>query len=207
MPTDFEKAFAEARAKGLAQFSFNGKQYTTQLKEEPAKLLQLALTDKIRNEAAKEPLLKYVSNYNTGLNQQEFNEFWNWAKQRRGTQDDVLWEMGNYDLQGYWKAAKQAELKRKQGQRLEDWEQNLSLDPKGHLIDMWKKPNHPTFSNESRYHSKQTPGGQWKQVGNRWQYYPSKYTLQNFGKNYIKSYLDADGDTETDVMWNNPVDF
>lgn len=35
MPTDFEKAFAEARAKGLAQFSFNGKQYTTQLKEEP----------------------------------------------------------------------------------------------------------------------------------------------------------------------------
>ena len=162
MPTDFEKAFAEARAKGLAQFTFNGKQYTTQLKEEPAKLLQLALTENIKAASQKEPLLRHVSQFNTGLTQQEFNEFWNWAKQRRGTQDDVLLEMGNYDLQGYWKAAKQAELKRKQGQRLEDWEQELSLDPKGHLIDMWKKPNHPTFSNESRYHSKQTPGGQWK---------------------------------------------
>ena len=106
MPTDFEIAFANARKQGLAQFTFNGKQYTTQLKEEPAKLLQLALTDKIRGEMTKDPSLKYVSNYNTGLTQQEFNEFWNWAKQRYGDKDRVLYEMGAYDLQGAWKAIK-----------------------------------------------------------------------------------------------------
>jgi len=82
MPTEFEIAFANARKQGLAQFAFNGKQYTTQLRKEPAKLLQLSLTDKIRNERAKDPSLKYVSNYNTGLTQPEFDEYYKWANDK-----------------------------------------------------------------------------------------------------------------------------
>lgn len=82
MPTDFEIAFANARKQGLAQFSFNGKQYTTQQKEEPAALLQLSLTDKIRQESAKDPSLKYVLNYNIGLTKPEFDEYWKWANDR-----------------------------------------------------------------------------------------------------------------------------
>ena len=191
MPTDFEIAFANARKQGLAQFTFNGKQYTTQLKEEPAKLLQLALTDKIRGEIQRDPSLKFVSNYNTGLTQDEFNEFWKWANDRYKGQDNVLYEMGAYDLQGAWKDIKAGKIQ---------------FDPvNGHLPDTYKKPNHPTFSNESRYHSKETPGGKWEQVGNRWKFYPSKYSVSNYGQDYIKRYLA--NDNETDVMWNNLVDF
>lgn len=32
----------------------------------------------------------------------------------------------------------------------------------GHMPDTFKKPNHPTFSNESQYSTPQTPGGSWK---------------------------------------------
>jgi len=185
MPTDFEKAFAEARAKGLAQFTWNGKQYTTQLKEEPAKLLQLALTDRIRGEMQKDPSLKYVSNYNTGLNQQEFNEFWDWAKQRYGDQDRVLYEMGAYDLQGAWKAIKNKEI---------------DFDPQtGHLPDTYKKPNHITFSNESRYHDgKNFVGGQWQQNGQRWRFKPSPLTLQMYGQDYLKKYF-SEYEKDTDL--------
>lgn len=191
MPTDFEIAFANARKQGLAQFSFNGKQYTTQLKGEPAKLLQLSLTDKIRNESAKDPSLKFVSNYNTGLTQDEFNEYWKWANDRYKGQDNVLYEMGAYDIQGAWKDIKAGKIQ---------------FDPvNGHLPDTYKKPNHPTFSNESKYHSKETPGGKWEQKGNRWNYYPSKYSVSNYGQDYIKRYLAED--KETDVMWDNLVDF
>jgi len=191
MQTDFEIAFANARKQGLAQFTFNGKMYTTQLKEEPAKLLQVALTDRIRNEVARDHSLKFVSNYNTGLTQDELNEFWKWANDRYKGQDNVLYEMGAYDIQGAWKDIKAGKIQ---------------FDPvNGHLPDTYKKPNHPTFSNESRYHSKETPGGKWEQKGNRWNYYPSKYSVSNHGQDYIKRYLAED--KETDVMWDNLVDF
>jgi len=191
MPTDFEIAFANARKQGLAQFTFEGKQYTTQLKGEPSKLLQLAMTDNIRKEVDKDINLRFVSNYNTGLKQDEFNEFWAWANKRYGGHDNVLREMGAYDIQGAWKDIR---------------DKKIDFDPvNGHLPDTYKKPNHPTFSNESRYHSKETPGGKWQQKGNRWQYYPSNYTLKNFGSKHIQNYLA--GDKETDVMWNNLVDY
>lgn len=187
MPTDFEKAFAEARTKGLAQFSFNGKQYTTQQAVEPAKLLQLSLTDRIKKEASQDPSLKYVSNYNTGLTQPEFNEFWNWAKQRYGNQDNVLYEMGNYDLQGAWKA-----IKNKQ----------IDFDPQtGHLPDTYKKPNHITFSNESRYHDgKNFIGGEWQQNGSRWKFKPSPQTIQLYGKSNVQKYF-SENEKDTDLIW------
>lgn len=187
MPTDFEIAFANARKQGLAQFSFNGKQYTTQLKEEPAKLLQLALTDKIRQESAKDPSLKYVSNYNTGLNQQEFNEFWNWANDRYKGHDNVLYEMGAYDLQGAWKDIKAGKIQ---------------FDPNtGHLPDTYKKPNHITFSNESKYHNgKDFNGGQWEQNGNRWKFKVSPQTVQLYGKDYLQKYF-SENEKDVDLIY------
>lgn len=191
MPTDFEIAFANARKQGLAQFDFNGNQFTTQQKTEPSALLQLSLSDRIRKEKTQDPSLKYVSNYNTGLNKSEFNEFWNWANDRYKGQDNVLYEMGAYDLQGAWKDIKSGKI---------------DFDPKnGHLPDTYKKPNHPSFSNESRYHTKETPGGKWEQIGNNWKYYPSNYSLKNYGKDYINRNFVNEVDTE--VMWNNPIDF
>lgn len=184
MPTEFEKAFAKAREKKLAQFTFNNKEYSTQLKEEPEPLLQMKLTDKIKQEYKKDPQLKYVSDYNTGLNKNEFNEFWKWAKDRYGSQDNVLYEMGAYDLQGAWRDIKEGKI---------------DFDPEtGHLPDTYKKPNHPTFSNESRYSSNETPGGEWEKIGDRWKYKPSKYTLENYGKKYVTDYLKNESDTEID---------
>ena len=150
--------------------------FTAQLKEEPIKLFQLAITDKIRQESIKDPSLKYVSNFNTGLNQQEFDEFWNWAKQRYGDQERVLYEMGNYDLQGAWKAIKNKEI---------------DFDPKtGHLPDTYKKPNHITFSNESKYHDgKKFVGGQWQQNGRKWKFKPSPLTLKLYGEDYLIKYF------------------
>lgn len=186
MPTEFEIAFANARKQGLAQFTFNGKQYSTQLKSEPTKLLQLPLTDKIRNLIQTDPSLKYVSNYNTGLTQQEYNQFWDWAKQRYGSQDNVLYEMGSYDLQGAWKAIKNKEI---------------DFDPQtGHLPDTYKKPNHITFSNESKYSdNKNFIGGQWKQNGQRWQYTPSPQTIQLYGKDYLLKYF-KENEPDSDLI-------
>lgn len=193
MPTDFEIAFANARKQGLAQFSFNGKQYTTQQKEEPAKLLQLSLTDKIRNESAKDPSLKHVSNYNTGLNQDEFNEYWKWANDRYKGQDNVLYEMGAYDLQGAWKDIKAGKIK---------------FDPQtGHLPDTYKKPNHITFSNESKYNDGKTfVGGQWEEYpqatpnGKKWKFKASPQTLSLYGKDYLQKYF-SENEKDVDLIY------
>jgi hypothetical protein len=187
MPTGFEKAFAKARAKGLAQFNYKGKQYTTQMKGESEKLLQLELTDKIRKEMAIDPSLRYVSNFNTGLTKQEFNEFLNWAKQRYGSKERILYEMGAYDLQGAWKAIKKGEI---------------DFDPQtGHLPDTYKKPNHITFSNESRYSDdKDFIGGQWRKEKGKWKFKPSPLTIKLYGKDYLREYFsEYEKDADLDI--------
>ena len=57
-----------------------------------------------------------------------------------------------YDYRGYWKnrTPEQANI---------EWQ----LD--SHLPDTYKLPGHPTFSTQSRYSTKKTPGGIWKKVG------------------------------------------
>lgn len=47
----------------------------------------------------------------------------------------------------------------------------------GHMKDTWKKPNHPTFSNESQYNSPETPGGSWTGP-NHDQYVPAQSGAQ-----------------------------
>lgn len=39
--------------------------------------------------------------------------------------------------------------------------QSLAKPHQGHYTDKFKKPNHPTFSNESKYATKENPGGTW----------------------------------------------
>ena len=62
-----------------------------------------------------------------------------------------------------------------------------------HLPDTYKKPNHPTFSNESIYSNDSTPGGQWTVENGKDVFIPSKINLQwnrngmNFYE-YMKKY-------------------
>jgi hypothetical protein len=59
-----------------------------------------------------------------------------------------------------------------------------------HLTDEFKLPNHITFSDQSAYHSPETPGGQWTQTGvGRWQYTPSDYVLQQHGPDKLADYF------------------
>jgi hypothetical protein len=58
---------------------------------------------------------------------------------------DRLQYDGNYDLRGAYLS-------------------NATEAANGHLPDTYKLQNHPTFSDESQYNSKETPGGHWAQL-------------------------------------------
>jgi hypothetical protein len=60
----------------------------------------------------------------------------------------------------------------------------------GHLTDQFKKPNHPTFSNESQYSTPEYPGGAWAQVGNQWSFTPSQTNLDQHGRDKLQEYFD-----------------
>ena len=50
---------------------------------------------------------------------------------------------------------------------------DLNIKP-GHGSDIGKKPNHPTFSDESKHSTPEHPGGHWRDQGNDdWSYVPS----------------------------------
>ena len=57
-----------------------------------------------------------------------------------------------YDYRTYWK-------NRTPEQMNDEWKLG------NHLPDTYKKPGHPTFSTESIYSTRKTPGGTWKKVG------------------------------------------
>lgn len=80
----------------------------------------------------------FSDKFNTQLTEDEEKQYQAWAK-KIGHERDVY----DYDLRGAWKAgAVQAE--------------------NGHFPDTFKKPNHPTFSVESKYHDgKKYVGGHW----------------------------------------------
>lgn len=75
------------------------------------------------------------------------NEESNYQKWKSTLPQNLQYE-GDYDLRGFYK---------------ENPKFNVT-DPKQHLTDKYKLPNHPTFSNESKYYNEQTKsqGGYWK---------------------------------------------
>jgi hypothetical protein len=82
--------------------------------------------------------------YTTQLKPDEEVQFQAWAK-RNGVRMEPGWNE-DYDMRGLWKS-----------------NPNIVADPRGHWPDTYKKPNHPTFSNESIYATPDAP--RW--VGNK----------------------------------------
>ncbi|MCA0188181.1 MAG: hypothetical protein LCH90_19750 [Proteobacteria bacterium] len=116
----------------------------------------------------------FRSNYNSRLTPEEDEQFGAWAKQNGRDQDDY-----DYDIRGAWK-----ELQSGQMQEADN----------GHLGDKYKKPNHPTFSNQSIYHGTESPmggryeGGEWSEAGDEFR--PSKQMLyQTHGAEWLKRYM------------------
>lgn len=67
---------------------------------------------------------------------------------------------------------------------------NAKLSPGQHYPDTYKKPNHPTFSDESRYHGTmgyrhpqtgepvKPEGGHWEKDGDQWTFTPGRSNLE-----------------------------
>lgn len=83
--------------------------------------------------------------YNTDLSKEDRAKFGDWLKdQSSKTGRDVKKDLYDYDLGGWFQ---------------KNGAQELSG---AHLTDEYKKPNHPTFSNQSVYHGVDgVEGGQW----------------------------------------------
>ncbi len=77
------------------------------------------------------PAEQVLGEYDTKLNPDEETQYQKW----RQTLPKNLQYEGDYDLRGYWK----------------DPETTKEAVEGDHFIDKYKKPNHPTFSNESQY--------------------------------------------------------
>ncbi len=91
--------------------------------------------------------LDFTERYNTQLSPQDEAAFQSWTQQQsKAVGRDVSGDTYDYDLRGWWQA-----------------NPNASLSG-GHLTDQFKKPNHPTFSDQSQYHGVDgMQGGQWQQ--------------------------------------------
>lgn len=111
-----------------------------------------------------------VVQYNTQLTPDEQQQFQAWgANQPR----DPMAEMQDYDLQGWWKA--------NPGVDLND----------GHLTDKWKKPNHPTFSDQSMYHGVDgNEGGSWiKNDNGKFTFVPGRTNYDNHPVSKMQDYF------------------
>lgn len=99
----------------------------------------------------------FTGQYNTKLSPKEEQEFQAWAKK-----NNKLRDLYDYDMRGAWKAG----VAGKGGE---------------HSPDTYKKPNHPTFSDESIYHGKDKfLGGHWGREGNKDTYTPGKTNLYGY---------------------------
>jgi len=116
----------------------------------------------------------FKENFNTKLSPEEEAKFNKWAEsQLKKTGRDVREDMADYDIKGFWK-------------------QGGKFANNGHGSDKFKKPNHPTFSDQSQYHGTESPfGGVF--IGGKWgkdSFTPSKEMLnKTHPVEWLKGYM------------------
>ena len=104
--------------------------------------------------------------FNTQLSPQEEAQFQAWAKA-----NDRQRDLFDYDMRGAWKAS-------------------ASQSANGHFPDTYKKPNHPTFSNESIYHGVEgMTGGRWLETPRGTAFVPSLTNLENYPPSDLQRYF------------------
>jgi len=105
----------------------------------------------------------YTNKYNTKLTPEQEAQF---LKTYPNARDNF-----DYDMRGAWLAG-------------------ANKAANGHYPDTYKKPNHPTFSTESKYNGVDGyNGGQWQPNGKFWNYIPSQTNLNTFGYDELQSYF------------------
>lgn len=161
-PTMISKKIGNQRYVYASRDLKPGEELTTNYRMQP----ELEQPEQFQNGGEFDPEMMFKDRYNTKLTPAEKKKFDKWVAEESTRQGrDILMDMGAYDVQGFWKSG--------------DYKMK---DSDGHGADTWKKPNHPTFSNQSKYHGADGwYGGNWtKDAG----YQPSKQTLQVYGPEY-----------------------
>jgi len=99
-----------------------------------------------------------------------------WLKYRSNlAKRDVSTDERDYDMKSYFNSLK-----------------STPNDPEaaGHLPDTFKKPNHPTFSNESIYHIPGIQeGGKWGREGEADTFTPSEHNVRNLSSEGLDDYF------------------
>lgn len=104
--------------------------------------------------------------YNTKLSKEDETLFQQWA-----ATNPRLGNTYDYDARGFWKSG-------------------AGAADNGHGSDEFKKPNHPTFSDESMYHGIDgNKGGKWGKNGNKDTFTPSKTNMENMSASDMQDYF------------------
>jgi hypothetical protein len=115
----------------------------------------------------------FTNRYNTPLSAPEEQQFQVWIGHLSAAKGyNAQMDLRDYDLRGAFKAG-------------------VTADARGHLTDEWKKPNHPTFSDESIYNGKDgNEGGKWIQAPNgQWAYKASTTNLKFRSPDALRQYF------------------
>lgn len=110
--------------------------------------------------------------YNTHLSPADEARYQQWVAGLSQQQNrDVSRDLYNYDLRGAWQT-------------------NAQQAANGHLPDDFKKPNHPTFSQQSQYNGVNgNAGGSWSGGnGQPWAFTPSQTNMANMGIAGLQDY-------------------
>ena len=108
----------------------------------------------------------FTDKYNTPLDSDDESKFQDWAKSNPN-----LGNTFDYDARGFWKAG-------------------AGTADNGHGADTWKKPNHPTFSDQSMYHGVDGfYGGTWQQQGDAYHFYASGTNMQMYNPADLSDYF------------------
>ena len=130
----------------------------------------------------------FSGQFNTKLSEKEEAEFIKWA-----TETGRLKDVFDYDIRGYWKETK--------GKQLKEGE---------HATDKYKKPNHPTFSNQSVYNGATLPNTKIPVYGGVWDeqtktFTPSETMLRfTVHPEMLKQYWNV-GEKDSGWMLNLPT--
>jgi hypothetical protein len=122
--------------------------------------------------------MDFTDKYNTQLSPQEESDYQTWASQNNREKDTY-----DYDMRGAWKEGLTG-----------------GEDPRGHFPDTYKKPNHPTFSDESKYHGVDGYyGGTWTTSMGKDVFTPGPTNL--YGNEDLKRYMSV---AEPDAILTAP---
>ena len=100
-------------------------------------------------------------------------------------------EHSDYDMEGYMAAVKSGKI-------------NPRIGEEDHYPDTYKLPNHPTFSEQSKYSNADTQGGKWQEgEEGRYYFHPSEYNLKNRSPDELGEYFHNQEKKGTHVVLPN----